>query len=70
MIGGGALVAAAPLLGAAQQAATPGGAAPVSGGPAWVVATNLVIWAGLFLYLLRLERRLGAHRPAGAKEDP
>jgi CcmD family protein len=30
----------------------------VSGGPAWVVAVNLVIWSGLFLYLLRLERRL------------
>ena len=26
----------------------------------WVAAANLVIWTGLFLYLLRLERRLGA----------
>lgn len=34
-----------------------------SGGPGWVVAVNLVIWTGLFLYLLRLERRVG--RDAG-----
>lgn len=33
-----------------------------SGGPGWVVAVNLVIWTGLFLYLLRLERRLGGSR--------
>jgi CcmD family protein len=24
----------------------------------WVAAANLVIWTGLFLYLMRLERRL------------
>lgn len=30
-----------------------------SGGPVWVVAANLVIWTGLFLYLLRLDRRVG-----------
>jgi CcmD family protein len=24
----------------------------------WVVAVNLVIWTGLFLYLLRLNRKL------------
>lgn len=24
----------------------------------WVVGVNLVIWTGLFLYLLRLSRRL------------
>ena len=29
------------------------------GGPGWVVAVNLVIWSGLFIYLLRLERRFG-----------
>ena len=39
----------------------------VSGGPGWVVAVNLVIWTGLFLYLLRLERRVGA---AAGKEGP
>jgi CcmD family protein len=36
--------------------------AVASGGPGWVVAVNLVIWTGLFLYLLRLERRLGGSR--------
>lgn len=31
----------------------------VSGGLGWVVTVNLIIWTGLFLYLLRLDRRLG-----------
>jgi len=26
----------------------------------WVAAANLVIWTGIFLYLLHLERRLAA----------
>jgi CcmD family protein len=26
-----------------------------TGGISWVVAVNLVIWTGLFIYLLRLE---------------
>jgi CcmD family protein len=30
----------------------------VSGGNGWVVAVNLIIWTGIFLYLLRLNRRL------------
>lgn len=30
----------------------------VNGGLGWVVAVNLVIWTGLFLYLLRLQKRL------------
>jgi CcmD family protein len=30
----------------------------VSGGIGWVVAVNLIIWTGLFLYLLRLGARL------------
>ena len=29
-----------------------------SGGILWVAAANLVIWTGIFLYLMRLERRL------------
>jgi len=28
------------------------------GGLAWVTAVNLVIWTGLFIYLLRLARRI------------
>lgn len=30
----------------------------MSGGIGWVVAVNLVIWTGIFLYLLRVERRV------------
>lgn len=26
----------------------------------WVAAANVVIWTGIFLYLMRLERRLTA----------
>lgn len=33
----------------------------VSGNIDWVLAVNIVIWTGLFLYLLRLERRLNGH---------
>jgi CcmD family protein len=31
---------------------------PVSGGIQWVLAVNLIIWTGLFLYLRRLDRKL------------
>lgn len=30
----------------------------VTGGIGWVVAVNLIIWTGIFLYLLRLGARL------------
>lgn len=30
----------------------------IEGGIGWVVAVNLIVWTGLFLYLLRLQRRL------------
>ncbi|MEA2603483.1 MAG: hypothetical protein QOF89_4475 [Acidobacteriota bacterium] len=30
----------------------------VTGGNGWIVAVNLIIWTGLFLYLLRLGKRL------------
>jgi len=30
----------------------------VSGGIGWVVAVNLIIWTGIFLYLLRLNGRV------------
>ncbi|HYG61011.1 MAG TPA: CcmD family protein [Thermoanaerobaculia bacterium] len=29
-----------------------------NGGIEWVVAVNLVIWTGLFIYLLRLGKKL------------
>lgn len=37
----------------------------------WVLAVNLVVWTGLFLYLLRLHRQLRAleHRGAGEETD-
>ena len=30
----------------------------VQGGIGWVLAVNLIIWTGLFIYLLRLGKRL------------
>ena len=30
----------------------------VQGGIGWVLAVNLIIWTGIFLYLLRLERQV------------
>jgi CcmD family protein len=29
------------------------------GGNGWIVAVNLIIWTGLFVYLLRLGKKLG-----------
>jgi CcmD family protein len=29
------------------------------GGPAWVIAVNLIIWTGLVLWLFRLDRKIG-----------
>jgi CcmD family protein len=31
----------------------------VSGANTWIVVVNLVIWTGIFLYVLRLHRKLG-----------
>jgi CcmD family protein len=28
------------------------------GGPVWVTAVNLVIWTGIVLYLVRLDRKV------------
>jgi CcmD family protein len=30
----------------------------VEGGIGWVLLVNLIIWTGLFLYLLRIERQV------------
>ena len=30
----------------------------VQGGVGWVLAVNLIIWTGIFLYLLRVERQV------------
>jgi CcmD family protein len=42
----------------------------MDGGLGWVLAVNLVVWTGLFLYLVRLHRQLRAlERSAGAGEE-
>lgn len=42
----------------------------ISQGLGWVIVVNLVLWTGLFLYLLRLSRSLrAAERAAGADDD-
>jgi CcmD family protein len=59
---------------AAAEPATPTGMAAAkagesaAGGPLWVVAVNLVIWSGLLLYLVRLERRLRRTDAADGRE--
>ncbi len=35
-----------------------GAAAPPASSIGWVAAANLIIWTGIFLYLLRLAKRL------------
>lgn len=41
----------------------------MDGGLGWVLAVNLVVWTGLFLYLLRLHRQLrGLERRGGGEE--
>lgn len=51
----------------AEYATAAAASDPAAGGPGWIVAVNLVIWTGLFLYLVRLERRLGRD---ATKEGP
>jgi CcmD family protein len=44
---------------------------PVSGGIAWVMVVNLIIWTGLFLYLRRLDRQVRAlETAAGSPATP
>ncbi len=42
--------------------------AAASGGPGWVVTVNLLIWTGIFIYLLRLDRRLAGAERRGDQE--
>lgn len=39
-----------------------------SGSIEWVMAVNLIIWTGLFLYLRRLDRKVRALEGLGASE--
>jgi CcmD family protein len=48
----------------------------VGGGIEWVAAVNVIVWTGLFLYLLRLRARVralesgsAAPKPGAARED-
>jgi|HubBroStandDraft_3_1064219.scaffolds.fasta_scaffold09263_4 CcmD family protein len=52
-----AAVGAMAAAGAAGAAGAPGALGP-SGGIGWVAVTNVLIWTGLFLYLLRLHRKV------------
>lgn len=39
-------------------------------GSLWLAAVNLIIWTGLFLYLLRIDSKLGrAEKRAGTKSE-
>lgn len=40
----------------------------VTGGNGWIVAVNLIIWTGLFLYLLRLGKKLSQMENNPGKE--
>ena len=42
----------------------------ISQGLGWVVVVNLVLWTGLFLYLLRLSRQLRAAERAADGDAP
>jgi CcmD family protein len=35
------------------------------GGLGWIFAVNLIIWTGLFVFLLRIERRIAGLEAAG-----
>jgi len=41
----------------------------ITGGIGWVVAVNLIIWTGLFLYLLRLGGRVRSLEALEAPEE-
>jgi CcmD family protein len=41
----------------------------ITGGIGWVVAVNLIIWTGLFLYLLRLGGRVRSLEAREALEE-
>ncbi len=41
-----------------------------AGGIGWVMAANLVVWTGLFLYMLRLDRRLSDRRLPSQPPQP
>lgn len=44
--------------------------ASLGGGLGWLLAVNLVVWSGLFLYLLRLHRQVRAIELRPAESRP
>jgi CcmD family protein len=46
----------------------PSAALPPQGALFYVMAVNIVIWAGIFFYLLYLDRKLRAASPGGRPE--
>jgi len=49
---------------------TEGGVGSVGGGIEWVAAVNVIVWTGLFLYLLRLRARVRALEGGSAAPKP
>jgi CcmD family protein len=49
--------------------AVPMAQAPAQGALFYVMAVNLIIWAGLFLYLLYIDRKVRAARTTSSGED-
>ncbi|MGE5345611.1 MAG: CcmD family protein [Acidithiobacillales bacterium] len=49
--------------------AVPAAPAPSQGALFYVMAVNLIIWAGLFLYLLYIDRKVRAARTTPPGED-
>ncbi len=47
----------------------PSAPAPAQGALFYVMGVNLIIWAGLFLYLLYLDRKIRAASAARTGED-
>ena len=48
---------------------TPSAPAPAQGALFYVMGVNLIIWAGLFLYLLYIDRKVRAASAARPGED-
>ena len=50
--------------------AAPIAATPAHGALFYVAAVNIIIWAGIFLYLVYLDRKVQAAAKAAARSSP
>jgi CcmD family protein len=50
--------------------AFPTAASPAHGALFYVAAVNIIIWAGIFLYLVYLDRKVQAATKAAARPSP